>query len=151
MSKEIENLPAEQDLSHNPYEAFGAAATQRTIIGQILKFTKGFWKSGQNSIEVDPDIQLIVDMRTLLVGWQKWENDKPVDNHMGLVSARYQAPGRGMIGDHDKELWEKDEVSGEPRDPWQRSNMVYMRAIGTAGDDDDDNKGQFTFITSSRG
>jgi hypothetical protein len=153
MAKEIveteteNHLPAHQDPGHNAFEAHGAQATNRTIKGQILKFTKGFWKAGMENDEVDPKIQLIVDMRTLTVGWQKWENDKPVDNHMGLVSERFQAPSRRSIGDHDKEYWERDEVSGEPRDPWQSSNMVLLREMGTTGEDE----GLFTFITSSRG
>ena len=90
MSKDIEkaeneNLPA-QTNQHNAYEAYGAQATQRNIVGQLLKFAKGRWFAGQNNEEIEEGTQLIVDMTTLTVGWQKWQDDKPVDNHMGLVS-----------------------------------------------------------------
>jgi len=53
---ENENLPAEMDTGHNAYEAYGAQAVNRTIVGQILKFAKGFWKAGQDNVDVDPDI-----------------------------------------------------------------------------------------------
>jgi hypothetical protein len=150
MSKDIEkteneNLPA-QDNQHNPYEAHGAQATARNIIGSILKFTKGRWKAGMENEEIPKGTRLIVEMRSLMVGYQKWENEKPVDNHMGLVSERFQAPARRAIGDMDKEQWETDE-HGEPRDPWQMSNMVIMREVGTEGD----TEGLYTFVTSSRG
>src|SRR6266850_6356926 len=109
MAKEIaeteteSNVPAQQDSQHNAFEAHGAQATNRTIKGQILKFTKGFWKAGMDDEEVKGNPQLIVDMRTLTVGWQKWENDKPVDNHMGLVSENYQPPPRNKIGDNEED------------------------------------------------
>jgi hypothetical protein len=144
---ENENLPA-QPLQHNTFERFGAQATQRNIVGQILKFTKGYWKAGMNDAEIEEGTQLIVDMRTLTVGWQKWENDKPVDNHMGLVSENFQPPRRKEIGDNEEDGgWEIDKVSGQPRDPWQLSNMVVLREIGTSGE----TEGLYTFVTSSRG
>jgi hypothetical protein len=151
MSKDIEkteneNLPA-QSSQHNAYEAFGAQATQRNIVGSILKFTKGFWKAGMNNDDIEDDVQLIVEMRSLMVGWQKWVDDKPVDNHMGLVSENFQPPSRRVIGDNKEDGgWEEDD-NGVERDPWQKSNMVIMRAIGTLTD----TEGLYTFVTSSRG
>jgi hypothetical protein len=142
---EAENLPA-NNPQHNAYEAYGAQATQRTIVGSILKFAKGRWLYGMDNEEMPDDVKLIVDMRTLTIGWQKWEDNKPVDNHMGLVSERYQAPARKTIGDQDESLWEEDE-NGKAKDPWQKSNMVLMREVGTEGPDE----GLYTFITSSRG
>jgi len=66
---------------------------------------------------------------------------------MGLVSERYQPPRRDTLGDKQEDVeWEKDS-NGKPRDPWQRSNMVLLREVGTAGDDE----GRYTFITSSIG
>jgi hypothetical protein len=138
---ENENLPTQQ---HNSYEAYGAQVSQRNIVGQLLKFVKGRWKAADE--EIEDGIRVIVDMRTLTIGWQKWEDDKPVDSHMGLVSDNYQPPLRKDIGDwDDKSEWGTD-TNGNPRDPWQRSNMVLMREIGTMGEE-----GLYTFATSSRG
>ncbi len=154
MSKDIEkteneNLPT-QNPAHNPYEAYGAQASQRNIVGQLLKFNKGKWLTGgadSKPVEVKKGIRLVVNMASLTVGWQKWEGDKPVDAHMGLVNENYQAPTRRSLGDNKEDGgWEEDE-NGVERDPWQRSNMVVMREIGTAGEDE----GLYTFATSSRG
>lgn len=152
MSKDMteqndENIPArQQDLQHNSFERHGAQATQRNIVGQLLKFSKGRWIAGMNSEEIEEGTQLIVDMRTLTVGWQKWESEKPVDNHMGLVIENFQPPARRAIGDMEKEFWEEDE-HGVRRDPWQSSNMLLMRAPGTSGEEE----GLYTFTTNSRG
>jgi hypothetical protein len=150
MSKDIErteseNLPAQNP--HNAFEAYGAQASQRNIVGQLLKFVKGRWKVGNEELEAGT--RVIVNMASLTVGWQKWQGEKPVDAHMGLVSDNYQAPLRKNIGDWDNrpEGWEIDESSGKPRDPWQMSNMVVMRQLGTEGEEE----GLFTYATSSRG
>jgi len=156
MSKDIEkteneneNLPV-QNQAHNHYERHGAQTTQRNIVGQLLKFIKGHWLTGganNEMVEIEAGTRLIANMASLTVGWQKWEDDKPIDNHMGLVSENYQPPNRATLGDNKEDGgWLKDE-NGVLRDPWQRSNMVIMRQIGTEGDDD----GLYTFATSSRG
>jgi hypothetical protein len=149
MSKEVieteTNIPA-QDSQHNAFEAFGAQATNRNIVGQLLKFTKGNWKAGMHNETIEEGTQLIVDMHTLTVGWQKWEDEKPVDNHMGLVSENYQPPRRTAIGDLEKEHWPEDR-NGVKHDPWQTANMVLMRQIGTTGDEE----GLYTFVSGSRG
>jgi hypothetical protein len=146
---ENENLPT-QNPQHNAYEAYGAQASQRNIVGQLLKFNKGRWLTGganNELVEVEPGTRLIVNMASLTVGWQKWEGDKPVDNHMGLVNENFQAPLRRTLGDNKEDGgWERDE-DGKERDPWQPSNMVILREIGTTGE----TEGLYTFATSSRG
>jgi hypothetical protein len=147
-----ENLPTQNQ--HNPYEAYGAQASQRNFTGQLLKFVRGKYPFGQRE-QLEIGTRVIVDMTTLTVGWQKWQAERPVDSHMGLVSENFQPPKRKDIGDwnedndddHSTEAWERDEKTGEQRDCWQFSNMVVMREIGTTGDDN----GLFTFVTSSRG
>jgi hypothetical protein len=118
------------------YEAWGAQASQRNIVGQLLKFNKGRWVTGganNELVEVEPGTKLIVNMASLMVGWQKWQNDRPVDSHMGYVNENYQPPLRRTIGDNKEDGgWEPDE-DGVLRDPWQPSNMVVMRELGTTG------------------
>jgi hypothetical protein len=98
-------------------------------------------------VEIEEGTRMIVNMASLTIGWQKWEGDRPVDAHMGLVNEGYQAPLRRALGDNKGDGgWEKDK-NGVERDPWQPSNMVVMREIGTKGD----TEGVFTFATSSRG
>jgi hypothetical protein len=146
---ENENLPS-KNPAHNAYEAWGAQASQRNIIGQLLKFNKGRWVTGganNQLVEIKPGTRLIVNMASLTVGWQKWQDDRPVDSHMGLVSENYQPPLRRTLGDNKEDGgWEEDE-NGKERDPWQASNMVVLRQIGTSGE----TEGLYTFATSSRG
>lgn len=142
---EHENLPA-QSSAHNAYEAYGNQATQRNIIGQLLKFIDGEWKAGQNNDVLKAGTQLIACMGTLTIGYQKWANKRPTDSHMGLVADGYQPPLRRDIGDLKEDGgWEV--FDGEERDPWQLTNMLVLREPGTAGDE----KGLYTFSTSSRG
>ncbi|XIA62197.1 hypothetical protein ACFIOY_21385 [Bradyrhizobium sp. TZ2] len=142
---ENENLPANPQQK-SFYGEYGDQAAQRNIVGQILKFSKGHYLAGASSDEVEAGTQVIVDMTSLEVGWQKWWSGKPVDSHMGLVLEGYQPPTLKNVGDRDPAEWEKDE-DGVARDPWQFTNTVVMRQLGTTGDND----GLFTFSTSSRG
>jgi len=143
---ENENLPA-NERTNNYYESYGAQASQRNIVGTLLRFNKGDYTYGQNDDLMDEGTQMIVDMGTLLVGWQKWQDNKPADSEMGPVNEGFQPPRRKELGDLEDTEWEVDETSGKPRDPWQFTNLVVMRQMGTKGDDE----GLFTFATSSRG
>jgi hypothetical protein len=81
-------------------------------------------------------------MDSLLVGFIKWQDNRPADHRMGLVIENFQPPKRQELGDLDKEEWETDD-GGEPRDPWQFSNYLVMA--------DPESREVFTFTTSSRG
>lgn len=154
MAKDIEkreeendtNLPANERIN-NYFESYGAQASQRNIEGKLLRFNKGDYTSGPEDDLIDEGTQMIVDMESLLVGWQKWVDNKPSDSEMGPVIEGFQPPRRKELGDLDDTEWEVDESSGKPRDPWQFTNLMVMRQMGTTGDQD----GLFTFATASRG
>jgi hypothetical protein len=86
--------------------------------------------------------QLVAIMDTLLVGYQKWEDSKPIEQRMGLVAEAYQPERRAALGDTDPAAWETDD-SGKPKDPWQFTNMVAMI--------DPELSQIYTFVTSSKG
>jgi len=139
------NLPSNERVG-NYFESYGAQAAQRNIIGDLLRFNKGDYMYGQNDELLDEGTQCIVDMNTLTVGWQKWEDKKPADADMGFVNQNFQPKRRKELGDLDENEWEVDE-NGRPRDPWQFTNMVVMRQIGTTSEEE----GLYTFAGSSRG
>jgi len=141
-----ENLPVNEP-AFNFYEAYGAQAAQRNIIGKLLKFTKGDYCFGPESTLFEEGTRMIVDMESLLVGWQRWENNAPTDSHMGPIVEGFQPPKRRELGDLDDTAWEVDESTGRPRDPWQYTNQVVMRELGTKGEEN----GLYTFTTASRG
>lgn len=126
----------------NPFEAYGEQASQRAITGQLLKFTKGDFVTGENNDMFDMETQLVANMDNFLVGWIRWKENRPTDQVMGKVSTGYQPPRRNELGDNNEDEWELDD-RGEPRDPWQFSNYLVLKALD--GDE------VYTFATSSKG
>jgi len=129
----------------NYFQSYGEQASQKSIVGKLLKFSKGDYLVGEDNDEVEEGTQYVANMEELMVGWIRWEDGKPTDQIMGRVAEGYQAPKRNTLGDDDKTKWEVDE-QGRERDPWQFSNYLILKTPGESGDDH-----LFTFTTSSRG
>ena len=128
--------------SANPFEAYGNAASQRTIVGDLLKFSKGDYTAGQDDREIDEGTELVANMDQLLVGWVKWENNAPAEQIMGLISEGHAPPSRKTLGDTDEKEWDTDS-QGRPRDPWQLTNYLLLKVPGSDK--------LYTFTTSSHG
>lgn len=141
--------------AQNYFTAYGEHATQRTIVGKLLKFTKGDYLAGEENDEVPIGTRFIANMDEFLVGWIRWQDNKPTDHIMGRIATGYQPPPRKELGDDDQSEWEADE-NGELRDPWQFSNYLLLKRVGDdnkplpeTGDEDDEHI--YTFTASSRG
>lgn len=126
----------------NPFLSYGRATSQSTIVGELLKFSKGEWTCGKNDTEVPEGTQMVAIMDQLLTGWIKWVDGKPAEQEMGLVAEGYRPPRRSDLGDTDKGEWETD-LQGAPKDPWQFTNYLLMKDISSGE--------VYTFTTSSRG
>jgi hypothetical protein len=126
----------------NYFQSYGDQVSQRSIVGSLLKFSKGDFLAGENEEEVEEGTRFVANMDELMVGWIRWWDAKPSDQIMGRVSDGYQPPKRNELGDDDKSRWELDDKN-EPKDPWQFSNYLILKA--EEGDE------LFTFTTSSRG
>ncbi len=129
----------------NYFQSYGDQVSQRSIVGKLLKFSKGDYLVGESNDEVEEGTQYVANMDELMVGWIRWADNKPTDQIMGRVSEGYQPPKRNTLGDDDKTRWEVDE-QGRERDPWQFSNYLILKTPGETGED-----ALFTFTTSSRG
>lgn len=127
----------------NFFEAYAEAADTNRIVGDLLKFSKGEYLAGQNGDEVAEGTELVANMGELMVGWVRWEGGKPTDMQMGRVIEGYSPAGRRDLGDLDESEWERDEGTGQPRDPWQRTNYLILKEV--EGDK------LYTFATSSKG
>lgn len=127
----------------NFFEAYSEAASSNRIVGDLLKFSKGEFLAGQNGDEVDAGTEMVANLGELWVGWIRWEGGKPTDQQMGRVVEGYSPPGRRDLGDMDESEWERDDNTGQPRDPWQKTNYLVMKAM--EGDK------LYTFTTSSKG
>ncbi len=142
VEKQMGGLPAQVD-TRNPFQAYGDAADQGHIVGELLKFSKGDWLAGQNADEIPEGTKLIAGMDTLRVGWQKWEAQRPTGQRLGLLVDGFVPPSREELGDDNEDLWERDD-EGKPRDPWTATN--FLQLIGPTN-----HEKVFTFTTSSKG
>jgi hypothetical protein len=131
-----------QQGQRNAFQEYSDETKQGSSIeGDLLRFTKqGDWVAGQEQTELPEGTELIMGINTLKVGWQKWEDQKPVDSRMGLKAEGYRPPSRDELGDNDEDKWE--EYDGEPRDPWQKTSQCQLL---------DPSTGQvYTYVTSSK-
>jgi hypothetical protein len=130
-------------LQPNFYEAYGESAATRNIVGRLLKFTKfGEYTAGVENEEIAAGTKLVAHMPSLLVGYIKWEANRPVAQVMGAIGDGFAPPKRNELGDTDQSLWEHYD-DDRPRDPWQFSNYLVFVNLDTSD--------LFTFTTSSRG
>jgi hypothetical protein len=125
----------------NPFEAYGEATVNRHIVGQLLKFAKGDYVTGDGA-EIPIGTRMIAIMSLLLVGWIKWVDGVSVEHRMGAVADGYMPPRRAELGDDDETRWSVDE-QGRPRDPWQLANYLILA--------NPDTQELYTFTTGSRG
>ena len=139
-----ENLPTNGGGAADYFSQYGEQAAMRTIVGKLLKFSKGDYMAGENNEDIAEGTELAANMDSLAVGWIKWQDNKPAEQMMGLVCEGYQPPKRKDLDDNDETTWELDE-NNQPRDPWQFTNQIVLKEPG-------DPEGQlYTFSTSSRG
>jgi len=120
------------------------AGATGSIIGLLLKFSKGEFVAGQDNDEVEEGTQLVANMDQLLVGWQRWEDARPAEQIMGPLSEGFTPPQRSELSFDDPKDWEIDEATGKPRDPWVLTHILLLKEPGK--------KGQlYTFSTNSAG
>jgi hypothetical protein len=136
-------LPAVGD-ERNPFIEYGRSASTGTIIGMLLKFSKGDFVVGQDNDPVELGTKLIANMDQLLVGWQRWEDARPAEQVMGPLVDGFKPPRRDELSFNDPTEWEIDESTGKPRDPWVYSHLLLMKEPGKRGQ-------LFTFTTNSAG
>lgn len=126
----------------NAFEAYGNAVSQKSIVGDILKFTKfGEFVAGQDERELAAGTRLIANMDELLIGWVRWQDNKPTDQLMGRVVDGFKPARRNELGDDDSSRWETDD-DDKPRDPWQMANYLILK--------EEDGDQLYTYTTGSK-
>ena len=126
----------------DPFQAFADATAPRTIIGKILKFSKGEYSAGEHGDVIPIGTKFVPAMDEALVGWVRWEDSRPVEHLMGRIADGHIPPPRRSLGDQDAAAWVPD-VAGNTMDPWQESAYLVMRR--------EDSGDLYTFIATSRG
>jgi hypothetical protein len=125
----------------DPLQAFADAVAPQTIVGKLLRFSKGDWLADEDDEVIKEGTRLIANLDDALIGWQKWEDKKPVDPRLVPLTASWKMEVRRELGDNDESLWEKD-PSGKSRDPWQR--VIYVPMADEGGN-------AYTFTSGSQG
>jgi hypothetical protein len=123
--------------------AKAAKGSSGNIIGKLLKFNKGEWFAGQDEEEVKEGTKMVFNPDSVLVGWTRWEDNKPVEYDMGPIIEGFQPKPRSELGYSDQSDWEKFD-DGKPRDPWQFGNRCLLKSIGKGAE-------LYTFIVGSKG
>ncbi len=132
------NLPA--TLHDNPFEAYAAKVAPPS--GQFLSFDKGVWLYGIDKQRLAHGTRLAANVGGLLIGWRKWYMGRVEQDLLEPLVAQVPPVSRSSLGDMDPALWERDERSGQPRDPWQFTNSLQM--VDATGE-------SFVFSTASKG
>lgn len=148
----VEPMP-EKDI----FEEYGESISARNIVGSLLKFNKGDWMYGQEGGEFPVGKRMIVNMDQLLLGWIRWEDQRPEEQRMGLLVDGFKPPARDTLGfgyepgdvdaPSDTSEWEIDPNSKQPRDPWQFTYYLVMKDP----ENEDEVENTFTFTTASTG
>jgi hypothetical protein len=129
--------------SRDVFECAGDAMTQgNTIIGDLLKFSKGDWLAGPDAEEIEAETELVAVVPGTVHGWVRWEGTRRAEQIMGLLIEGFVPPARSTLGHDDQSKWEVN-ANGKPRDPWQATIYMPMTSLDAAT--------VFTFTTSSDG
>lgn len=126
---------------YDPYAAYGQEAASGN--GDFLKFSKGEWLKGQEDEEVELGTRLAANMGELSIGWIRWEDGKPAERRMGLLSQGHKPELRPELGYTDQAEWETDDETGQPKDPWNFTNELPLA--------NPDNGEQMTWSAASKG
>jgi hypothetical protein len=105
----------------NPWLDYGNTATARSIVGTLLKFSRGYFVAGADDRAIPTGTEMVADMNSIAANWVRWENGMATEHRMGLVADSFISE----LGDNNRELWETD-AEGQPRDPWQFRTTILL-------------------------
>ena len=105
-SEQVPTVPG----NRNVFECVGDALTQGgVIIGDLLKFTKGDWLAGRADEKIADGTELVAVVPGMVDGWQRWEDNRPVEQIMGLLVEGFVPPERSTLSHYnDKSAWAID-------------------------------------------
>jgi hypothetical protein len=109
----------------DPYAEYGREVST-PIVGKLMKFAKGDYFVGDDPLEVGTKV--VANMGSILRGWIKWEDQKPVEQIMGLLKDGHKPQKRDTLGDTDESEWAVDK-DGKPQDPWQETNYIVLKGV----------------------
>ena len=117
--------PAQYD---NPW--LEAAAEAGSEFGKLLKFNKGEWLIGEDTVSEGTEYIAFID--EVARGWIKFEDKSVTDRRIVKVAAGHP-PKREELGDTDSSQWEIGD-DGKPRDPYVFQWLLPMSPVEAEGD-----------------
>jgi hypothetical protein len=136
LQKQKTTTPSVHD---NPW--LEAAAEAGSEFGKILKFAKGEWQIGEDTVPEGTEYIAYIDETAR--ARVKFEDHTVVDRQIVKVRDG-KPPAREALGDNDPSQWEVDETTGKPRDPWVMQWLLPLSPVDAEGD-------LTVFATSSKG
>ncbi len=131
-------------LAHPPgYDPYAAYGEQASAVKAYITFKNGEYLFGVDDDVIPLGTRFIANMPGLRVGWKRWSAGRVTDDLLDLLADGVPPRRRSDLGDLDQGLWEIDEKTKQPRDPWLFTNELVFRGQET-GD-------EFVFATSSKG
>jgi hypothetical protein len=107
----------------DPFSSYGARVGQT---GLFLTFKNGEFLAGQNAEEIAIGTRLAANVAGLRIGWKRWFGGQVTDDLLVPLVEQQPLQPRNTLGDLDQQLWERDEKTKVPRDPWQLTNELIM-------------------------
>lgn len=108
---------------NNVFASYGAKVGQT---GLFLTFKNGEFLAGQNADEIPLGTRLAANVAGLRIGWKRWFGGQVTDDLLVPLVEQQPMPPRNSLGDLDQQLWERDEKTKVPRDPWQITNELIL-------------------------
>jgi hypothetical protein len=126
------------DLSAFRASANKMRSSERVFDGDFLSFKheSGEWAAGKAKTDISGR-RLIADVNNLILGWQKYKDDKFVYAGHGFVRDDHQPPARHQLDERNEARWKNK------KDPW---TLTYYLAMF-----DPETREQFVYTTSSQG
>jgi hypothetical protein len=125
----------------NPWIEVGAEL-DKYVGAPFLKFSKQ-GEFAINDVEIIPDgTRCIAHTDDTELGWQKWQDNRPVERRVGRIADKFIPPQRAELGDTDERQWELQD-DGKRRDPWQFVMTVPITRMDTGE--------TYLFTASSKG
>lgn len=130
------NVPASPS---NPY--LEAASEAGGELGRLLKFVKGEWQTGDDTLLEGAEFVARIDLAAR--GWVRFAGGKVTDQIVGKIADGFRPPARDELADNDPASWIEKDANGRPRDPWVE--QWYLPLVGF------ESRELLTFVTGSKG
>lgn len=136
LKKTEETLPATH--YENPWLEAASEAGNNL---KLLKFVKGKWEIGDDTVPDNTEFIALVDQ--IARGWVRFDDGKVTDQVIGKIADGCKPPQREELSDNDPASWLEKDANGAPRDPWVKQWCLPLVAV-ESGD-------VVTFVTGSKG